>query len=244
MNDKLQKIIQDILGGMPDKINIIPHSIPLSIQIDYFETSKKVKKDLNYKIILKNAEKLFDDNISGEEKKILLAQLASIAQPQAYRIIEKFVNISKDDLLNWAKIALIESRTVLESDILNENRIIVSSGLGGEEDKIRYFAVFKKNDDNPFTESQKKIVDIEIHEIFKKKNGKIEEIFVNGNYISLTFLLSINDEIKETLTEIINTCNQYGSFLHKKFLITNVKKLSHNEILHFFKKIDNDDLTD
>jgi len=113
-----------------------------------------------------------------------------------------------------------------------------------EDNKLRYFAVFKKSDDQPFTEPQEKVVEIETQAVFEKKEGKIEEMSVNENYISLTFLLPFNAEIKGILTEIINTCNQYGSFLHSKFLITNVKKLSHNEIVHFLKKIDSDESTD
>lgn len=236
--------MQDVLGIMPDKINIIPHTIPLETQIAYFETSKKVKENINYEVVLQNANWLFNDNISDEDKKWLLAQLASIAQPEAYRQIEKFVNIAKGEILDWAKIALIESRTLLESDLLDENQVIVSTGLGGEENKLRYFAVFKKNDGLPFTESQEKVVEIEMQAVFEKKDGKIEEMNINENYISFTFLLPFNIEIKGILTEIINTCNQYGSFLHNKFLITNVKKLNHNEIVHFLKKIDSYESTD
>ncbi len=238
MKGKLQKMIQDVLGLMPDKVNIIPHTIPLETQLAYFETSKKVKENINYEVVLQNTSWLFDENVSIADKKWLLAQLASISKPEAYRIIEKFLSQASDELLDWAKIALIESRTLLESDLLDENQIIVSSGLGGDDYRLRYFIVFKKNDETPFSESQIKLIEIETQAMLDKNDGILEEFHKKTNYVAMVILLPFNADLKKIIIQIIDACNQYGSFLHNKFLITNVKKLSHNEIIHFLKKYD------
>lgn len=240
MKRKLQKMIQDVLGLLPDKVNIIPHTIPLETQLAYFETSKKVKENINYEVVLKNASWLFDENISVADKKWLLAQLASISKPEAYRIIEKFLNQATDELADWAKIALIESRTLLESYLLDENQIIVSSGLGGDEHRLRYFVVFKKNDETALTESQIKLIEIETQVMLEKNDGMIEEFNQKNNYVAMLILLPLNADLKKILTNIIDACNQYGSFLDSKFLITNVKKLNHKEITHFLKNKKNE----
>ncbi|NSW46307.1 MAG: hypothetical protein HPY79_10890 [Bacteroidales bacterium] len=239
MKGKLQKMIQEVLGIKPDKVNIIPHTIPLETQLAYFETSKKVKENINYDVVLNNASWLFNPDVSIEDKKWLLAQLASISKPEAYRIIENFVNTAEaGELSDWAKIALIESRMVLESYLLDENQVIVSSGLGGDDSRLRYFVVFKKNDNELFTEAQIKLVEIESQAILENNDGLLEEFNAQSYYISLLILLPINADLKSILIKIVNTCNEYGSFLYNKYLITNVKKLSHNEILHFLKKFD------
>jgi len=239
MKGKLQKMIQEVLGIKPDKVNIIPHTIPLETQLAYFETSKKVKENINYDVVLNNASWLFKNDVSVEDKKWLLAQLASITKPEAYRIIENFVNsVEAGELADWAKIALIESRTVLESDLLDENQVIVSSGLGGDDYRLRYFVVFKKNNAEPFTEAQTKLVEIESQAILENNDGLLEEFNAQSHYITMLVLLPIQADLKNILIKIVNTCNEYGSFLYTKYLITNVKKLSHNEIVHFLKKLD------
>jgi hypothetical protein len=233
-------MIQDVLGVVPDKINIIPYTIPIETQIAYFETSKKVKENISYEVVLHNALWLFKEDIADDDKKRLLAQLASMNKPEAYRLIEKFVHQATGEMLDWARIALIESRTLLESDLLDENQVIISSGLGGENDLLRYFVVFRKIDETPLTKAQSKLIEIEMQADVEKIKGKVEEISIKQNYASLLILIPFQANIRDILMNVINTCNQYGSFLHSKFLITNVKKLTHTEIVHFLKKIDHD----
>lgn len=245
MKGKLQKMIEEVLGIKADKINIIPNTIPLETQIAYFETSKRVKENLDPDTVLKNAYWLFNDDISIEDKKWLLAQLASISNPEAYRTIERFVNQAPSELIDWAKIALIESRTVLESDLLDQQQIIVSSGLGGEEHRLRYFVVFKaKSDFIPLGDYQKKLINIETQTILEKNDGILEEMIFYDEYAAFTMLLPLTFEVNSIVKSIIEACNQYGNFLSEKFLITNVKKLTYKEIKHFLNKTENNESTD
>lgn len=237
MDGKLQKMIQDILGIQPDKINIIPSSIPLETQIEYFETSKKVKENISYDIVLTNSNWLFNKEISVDDKKWLLAQLASISKPEAYRIIEKYLQNPDADLINWARLAYIESRTLLESEFLNENQIIISTGLGGEEDMLRYFVVFKINN-QIITEGQHKLIELEVQSVIESNQGKIEEFNINLPYISLLLLLKINVNLKDVFKKIVHSCKEYEININEKYIITNVKKLNQKEITHFFDQID------
>ncbi len=234
MKGRLQQMIQDILGIHPDKINIIPSSIPLETQIEYFETAKKVKENINFETVLQNANWLFNSDISIADKKWLLAQLASISQPEAYRLIEKYLQNPDNDLADWARLAFIESRILLESEYLNENHIIISSGLGGENNSLRYFVVFKVQNES-FTEGQQKLFEIEASTLIEAKNGKVEEIAFIFPYICLTTLLPFSEDLKELFKAIIEASKEYQIKLMERFIITNVKKLTTTEINHFFE---------
>ncbi len=234
MKGRLQKMIQDILGIQPDKINIIPSSIPLETQIEYFETAKKVKENINYETVLQNASWLFNSDISLADKKWLLAQLASISQPEAYRLIEKYLQNPDKELTDWARLAFIESRTLLESEFLNENQIIISSGLGGENNALRYFVVFKIENDT-IDEGQQKLLEIETSSVIEANDGKVEEINLSFPYLTLLILLPFNTDLKEVFKKIVSSCKEYMINLHERFIITNVKKLSIKEINHFFE---------
>lgn len=237
MKGRLQKMIQDILGIQPDKINIIPNSIPLETQIEYFETSKKVKENISYDTVLQNADWLFNPDISVADKKWLLAQLASITKPEAYRLIEKYLQNPDNELSDWARLAYIESRTLLESEFLNENQVIISSGLGGEDNLLRYFVVFKIQNES-LSEGQQKLLEIEIQTIIEAYQGKVEEISVHFPYINILVLLHFNAELKDIFKKIIDSCKEYQLNILEKFIITNVKKLNRKEIQHFFDGID------
>ncbi len=237
MKGRLYKMIQDILGIQPDKINIIPNSIPLETQIEYFETSKKVKENLSYDTILQNASWLFNPDISIADKKWLLAQLASITKPEAYRLIEKYLQNPDSELSDWARLAYIESRTLLESEFLNENQIIISSGLGGDDNLLRYFVVFKILNDT-LSEGQQKLIEIEIQTIVEEYQGKVEEILIQFPFINILVLLPFNTDLKEVFKKIIHSFKEYQLNILEKFIITNVKKLNRKEIQHFFDGID------
>ncbi len=236
MNGKLQKMIQEILGIHPDKINIIPNSIPLETQIEYFESSKKAKENLDYEVVLKNSEWLLNKDVSIHNKKFLLVQLASISKPEAYRIIERYLQNPDSELENWARLAYIESRILLESEFLNENQIIISTGLGGENNLLRYFVVFKIIN-LPINEGQIKLIELETQSVIGSHKGGIEEFNCNLPYITLLLLLDFNTDLKNVFKKIIHTCQQYNIKMHEKFIITNVKKLSLKEIKHFFDGI-------
>ncbi len=76
---------------------------------------------------------------SLQVKKEILARLATIEKVECYRVIEAFLEIAEEDLHDWALLALNESRMLLESKILDENQVFISTGLGGKEEKLRYF---------------------------------------------------------------------------------------------------------
>jgi len=240
MKDKLQKIMQEIFGKLPDKVNIIPGNIPIDVQIEYFQTSLRAKENINYELVLQNHNWLFDNNVSIYDKKFLLAQLASIPRPEAYRIIERYLTNPDAELANWARLAYIESRTLLESELLNEQHVIISSGLGGENNLLRYFVALKIMNDN-ITEGQKKLFELEAQSVIEAHQGKIEEISINFPYIKILLLVNYNDNLSEIFKKLISKCKEYQLNINEKFIVTNVRKLDDKEIGHFLNKIINEE---
>lgn len=48
----------------------------------------------------------------------------------------------------------------------------------------------------------------------------------------MLLLLPLKTELQPLFAGIIDECNQYGNFLHENMIITNVKKLTDEEIMH------------
>ncbi|MCK4663113.1 MAG: hypothetical protein KAT68_09630 [Bacteroidales bacterium] len=228
--------LKQISGKEFANINILEEQIDISLQMEYFELSKEIKKDINKEEIISKKDNLFNTDIAIEEKKKLLIQLASIEDVKAYRTIEKYLSNPAKELKNWAILAFQESRMILQSSLLDENQVFISTGLGGKGTKLRYFIVIISNSSNSFTVVQKKIINSEFDFILKKRNGELEKIEFSDNISTILSLIPINVSVQEVFKNAIEECNKFGNFLKPDFLITNVKVLTTKEIKTFLEK--------
>ena len=232
-DENLYDKIKELFGNIPDNFSILEEEIDIDLQLEYFEFSRKHRNDIEREEILKHKDDVFIPILSSSSKKSLLVQLASIDDVEAYRTIEKYVSKPDTGLRDWAVLAFQESRMLLESKLLDENQVFISTGLGGKENKLRYFIVIMTKKNADFTDFQKDIVYKEFTYILQNYNAVIEEINFFRNFATMVALIPIELALKVVFKDAIKECNQYGDFLNSHFIITNVKKLSKREILEF-----------
>ncbi|HEC41194.1 MAG TPA: hypothetical protein ENI20_00005, partial [Bacteroides sp.] len=133
--------IQEIFGESPGTLSILEEKVDIDLQMEYFELSKSVKRNINEKVVFEEKQEIYNPLWTKKQKKKLLAQLASLESVQAYRFIEAYLKNCNEEIRNWAILALQESRMLLESKLLDENQVFISTGLGGRDSKLRYFVV-------------------------------------------------------------------------------------------------------
>lgn len=231
--DKLKELL-DKAGG---KYTILEDQVDVDLQMKFFEFSNNLrKKKRNIEEILSDTDLLYDTNTDKEVKKKILAELSESDSVEGFRELEKFLKVVDKDLRSWAVLSFQHSRIGLESKLLDENKIFISTGLGGKEDKLRYFIAFKNNSKIEFTEIQKKIVDNEFSFVFKKNNCIIEEIDYLDQYLTILVIMPVDCIINDVIVSAINEVNLYGDFLHIDYLITNVKILEKSDIEFYFNK--------
>lgn len=223
--------IEELFGKKPDNFNIIEQQIDIQTQFDYFEESKKVKSNPpEPEEVLAEKDLLFDKEIDIEEKKRILIRLASIDSIEAYRTIERYIPVAGKEIKDWVVLALQESRSMIESSLLNESQIIISTGLGGKGKKLRYFSVLASVAKNEFTDLQKKLIEKELAFSLKKNDGELEKIEFKQHYAIILSLVPIMVSIKNIIKSVVDECNQIGNFIDEKFIVTNVKEFSLDEI--------------
>ncbi|OFY74885.1 MAG: hypothetical protein A2265_09095, partial [Bacteroidetes bacterium RIFOXYA12_FULL_33_9] len=208
----------------------------VSTQIEYFELARKVENKSKSQDVFNEVVKLYDDRISLNDKKIILINLAAIGDVDSFRTIESFNKSVSNELKDWAALALQESKVLLENSLLDEQRVIISTGLGGKENLLRYFVVLIKIDESEFEDYQKKIISDELDFVIEQKKGQLEEISFEENFCKGVLLLPLKLELKDFFQKLIRECNQYGGFLKPNFLLTNVKALTNSEIKNFILK--------
>lgn len=163
--------------------------------------------------------------------------LASIPDVRAYRSIETYHSSPLEpELLNWSSMALVSSRIVLSSDLSGHQQVYISSGLGGHDKKLRFFALFTTQDRKALSDLQKEIVEREFSFQLQKADVVIEQFEIRENYFTILMLFSFDKDVKSYLNAAVAECNQYGNFLDPRFLFTNVKVLSEKEIVQLLEK--------
>jgi hypothetical protein len=240
-HENLYEKIQEILGGSPGSVKILEEQIDMDLQVEFYECSRRQRDQVGEEWALDQAKYLEEPGYTDQVKKEILARLATIDKVLCYRIIEAFVHKASDEMRDWALLAQNESRMLLESKFLEENQVFISTGLGGKEEKLRYFVVLVSKDGTELNPTQKKVISNEFDYILRKCNAEVEEISYSEYLATILLLLPMTCSLKMVFQEAINECNKYGDFLEDDFIVTNVKILSFTEIKEFLERNSKED---
>ena len=235
MDDNNLKKIQEAIDSLPDNFSILEEQIDVELQTEYFDTARSLRVEEVPENFIETASQILNDaETKTEPKKEVLVKLAGLENVEAFRIIEEFHKHSEGVIKSWAVLALQESRMLLQSSLLEEQQVFISTGLGGKHQKIRYFVSVMKHDiDENFTETQQKIVESELGFYLKESEGELEEVRFETGFALALFLFPLKQNLQQVLSSFIRECNQYGDFLKDDIIITNVKALSAEEIRNF-----------
>ena len=228
--------IQEILGGTPGSMKILEQQIDMDLQVEYYECSRKIASEFDETWAIDHIQYLDEPGYSDEVKKDILARLASIVDVGCYRAIESYASTAEEELRDWAILALNESRMHLESRIMEENQVYISTGLGGRENKLRYFVVLMTRNLSPLSDTNRMVIRNEFDFVLKRFDAEIEKIEFSGYLATVLLLLPMNYSLKSVFSEAIRECNLYGQFLNDDFIVTNVKTLSFQEIKAFIER--------
>ena len=243
--DDILRKYQHSFRNMKGKIHILEQQVPVEEQMRYFRASERWKKNAGGLLPAYDEEcnhwfrKLTDQEEikSVEEKKELLLNLANSKNPVSFRLLKQYVADGPDpEVANWAYLALMEIQIALESDYSEERQIYISTGMGGKGTKLRFYVLMLSNGKKPFLEYQRQTIEREFAYYLEKADCEIERLTIGEQYVELLFLLPIRVDIKPLLDRLVNECNQYGNFLSASYTVTNVKELTHEEILELVNK--------
>ncbi len=225
--------------------HILEQRVPLELQMRYFKYAERLRKandpprplsevqcEAIYGELLDKGDKTLD------EKRYLLTQLGTSRSVRAYRLIQEYARNPEEELRDWAYMAQMDARIALESDLSEERQIYISSGLGGKEDKLRFYVLLFSKDYKPFLAYQRQTIEREFAYYLPKSDCEIERLSVGEQYMELVALFPIRADIRVVLEKVIDECNQYGDFLDKFISITNVRELTQEEIAEIIKHKD------
>ena len=236
--EDLKKFLQNKLKKSFENFQIFEEGIDLETQIEFEEITKSFLEKDYKEIDLDSAEKeLYDESISESDKKEILINLSFSDDVKAYRFIEKFKTDCNETLKKWAALSLQKSRAHIEHSLSNEDKVYISSGLGGSGEKLRYFFVMSATEDISFTDLHKEILKKEIEFTMNKIDGVAESVMFYDYFVTIVCLLPLHISLDRVFKSILDECNELGNFMSDKVIATNTEEISEETII----KILNDD---
>ena len=221
------------------ELRILEYQVPIETQMEYFFYSNSLRGLLPDDAMMdleQFATVLLNSASSLENKKKILSALGVSREVKAYRILQEYVQEPDIELKDWAHMALMECRVMLESELSDERQIYISTGLGGKENKLRFYILLLSSSGNHFLDYQQQVIEKEFTYALHKDEGEIEELTIKKNITELMVLLPIQTNIKRFIENVVSECNQYGNFISNTVTVTNVKRLAENEIAQIIKK--------
>ena len=228
------KELQYYLDNIKGNLHVFETNAPVEKQMEYLQFAKEIKKELlnDEQAVEEQIKILTSPEAHAREIKYALAFLAVSDSVKAYRAIEAYNETHSDD---WAAMSLLQAKITMQSQFSDERQVFVYSGLGGKDNLMRFYALFKSNGGIVFSDYQKNLIEKEIPYYIQRYNGITEKINIHENYFYILFLIHIGVDIKAMLEKAVEECNQYGNFING-FIITNEKVFSEEEIQYELKR--------
>ncbi|MDR2791960.1 MAG: hypothetical protein LBB27_04430 [Tannerellaceae bacterium] len=164
------------------------------------------------------------------EKKHAIVVLVVSGSIKALRRLETFAATAEGELADWLQLAVSDLSVRLQTELLGEPHMLIASGLGAKDDKLRFFALFSSNGDAPFEAWQQRFMEKEFTYILSEKGCEIDILNVGERHVELLFLVPLATDCFSILAKLIEECNEYGHFLSPRLFVSNAKRMAEEEI--------------
>jgi hypothetical protein len=235
-NENIYDKIKEFLGTMTGNVAILEQKIDADLQVEYNRMAEQDMDISNEEEILQKKDTLRSPGYSIDYKKKYLIELAKIGSVESFKILENYLALPDEELREWALLAYQENKMFLESSLLDENQVLISTGLGGKGLKLRYFTVLQTLTGRVFSNYEKKLVKSEMQFGLKSNHGELESIHFNREFCRILSVIPLQIPIQALFDKVIEECNLYGNFIDQECLITNVKILSGKQIRNLMSR--------
>ena len=228
--ENIYRRIQEFFGGLNQNFSLMEDPVDVATQMRYWEMSSRINRKVDEAELLSRKDELLNPDLNIENKKVLLVQMAGVPAPEIYRVLESYAKEPDEELKDWSKLALQENRLLLESHLLDNRQVFISTGLGGKGHKLRYFVVLINKDGDDLKPFQQKVVQDEMQYTLQRYDSELEKVNFMPRYTTMSVVIPISSDLTRVFREGIDECNQFGNFLAHDFMVTNMKEMSEDEI--------------
>lgn len=165
------------------------------------------------------------------------ASLACTESITALRAIEQILPELSGVKREWALLAELQLRMAVMGDLLGERQVALSSGLGGLGTLIRINGILVSQGCLPWQNYQRELISAELAGYCQPIGGNVEEETWGECFYIFVLLVPYTCDIMTLLDDCIRQCNQYGQFIQKNCMVTNIQKLTVSDALLFVEEM-------
>lgn len=166
----------------------------------------------------------------GSRMRLYFVHLACCESIEALRFAENLVERCEGEARELALLAELELRMRIYEDLTEQPQALLASGLGGEGELIRLNGIAMQRNFEPWQDYQRELLHQELTQLCEEQGGYIEEELWGQEYYGFRLMLPYYMDIAEMIEQYLNTCNEYGQFLHPDCHVTNMILLKHEHI--------------
>jgi hypothetical protein len=235
-NDDVRKVSK----SFPNEFIVAEDGIDISTQQEYIAyTAALDPQNGTSEALDGNIRRLFSSDTSREEKKAMLALLAHTGKVTSIRIIERFLEEGDSELRDWAKLSLQECQLVVGNILFSDEDMgIIMSGLGGENNRLRYFLAICSKPKTQYTSIDRTLIVDNFVEICRQYNVILEDIQIQQMYVTLKVLVPLDVAVGMIIEYGISQCNRKRILLDENYYVTNVKIPTEVELQAFLKQVE------
>jgi len=230
--------IGDLLRGLPERLNVVKRGINPEVQQAYLAYADTLSPDeyagQNIFVI---GQKLLSAERSPDEKKKGLILLAREGTAEACLTLSRFVETAGSELEEWAILALEACWLLTESRLFDKEMGTLISGLGGQDDRLRYFFVIPAQEDRVLTEAHQQELEQAFARACHRFDSIVEVCQVHGDYLTLRLLIPQEVAVATVIEGGITESNRRSQWLHPDYFVTNIGIPTDEEILLYVRRL-------
>ncbi|PKP23840.1 MAG: hypothetical protein CVU06_06195, partial [Bacteroidetes bacterium HGW-Bacteroidetes-22] len=160
-------------------------------QQEYFSLNRKNTDIPDEDELQLLSELLADQSTPDETIKTVLVRLTNSTDVKAFRNIESYASAASGSLQSFALLCLEISRMRLETSLSDEEVGYIAGGLGGHDQKLRFFILVFPADESGFTTNQLQLTQEEFRQTFEAVGGTPEVFDAGPLFLSMVVLLPV-----------------------------------------------------
>lgn len=204
------------------RFGVLEDAVDFQTQKEYVKYSDSFDRgELTEEQTIGLGDFLQKEEVAVEGKKKALTLLAHLGTITALRQIEKFYHTADTELKQWSALALQECKAFLESALTDEMSGFISGGLGGSDNRLRYYFLVLPLEDQMFSPTQKRVIQEEMNLVARKFHTIIESCDPSDMYVAFTALVPMDVALATLIEAGISQCNELGEFVFEYYYVGN-----------------------
>jgi hypothetical protein len=221
----------DFFQRYPYKVKVVDLQLDMKTQMEYFSLLSEIFQGNNPEALASiPREKTFDPNVPWEYRKRMLAWLSSSEEVDVLRDLEQYEKNCPEEERGFVSMCVYQCRTNIESALLGEHHAVVASGMGGEGNRIRYFAALTTVSGQAWSATEQHLLREELMLACREQDAAVELLEFSGRYAKILLLTPITLSPVAVVRSAKNASNELGVFISQREVITNISRLSDEEL--------------